>query len=53
MAVLLWQAMKYNKNDDVDPNPLFDFFFFFFGIELKFFFKVPLLERKPYVAFLK
>ena len=51
MAVLLWPAMEYNKNNDVDPNPLFDIFFFF-DIELKFFFKVPLLEKKQYVAFL-
>ena len=43
--------MEYNKNNDVDPNPLFEIFFFF-DFELKFFFKVPLLERKPYVAFL-
>ena len=43
--------MEYNKNNDVDPNPLFDIFFFF-DIELKFFFKVRLLERKLYVAFL-
>ena len=37
MAVLLWPAMEYNKNNDVDPNPLFDIFFYFFVIELKFF----------------
>ena len=43
--------MEYNKNNDVDPNPLFVIFLFFcYWIEV--FLKVPLLERKPYVAFL-
>ena len=43
--------MEYNKNNDVDPNPLFDIFFFLV-LNWSFFFKVPLLERKLYVAFL-
>ena len=37
MAVLLWPAMEYNKNNDVILTP--DLTFFFFGIELKFFLK--------------
>ena len=39
MAVLLWPAMEYNKNNDVILTPYLTFFFFFFGMELKFFLK--------------
>ena len=38
MAVLLWPAMEYNKNNDVILTPYLTFFFFF-GIDLKFFLK--------------